>query len=98
METFLVEIDLPTDWTPEYVQLIPAQRQRINELMAVGRISMYALSAERDKLWCALRAKDEYDAMDLLSTFPMIRFMKPKIRSLMFYNGSDEMIPAISLN
>lgn len=98
METFMIEFDLPEEMDGNFASLIPAQRLKVNELIMNGRIQMYALSADRSQLWCLVRAKDELDAMDVISEFPLISYIHPNIKPLMFYNSQSELFPSISLN
>lgn len=94
----MIEFELPEEMDGKFASLIPAQRLKVNQLIMNGRIQMYALCADRSKLWCMVRAKDEMDAMDVISEFPLISYINPTIKPLMFYNSESELLPSISLN
>jgi hypothetical protein len=53
MEQYLVEIFLP-EFTEEFFELVPAQREYIDKCMADGFIRSYSLAADRSKLWSYL--------------------------------------------
>lgn len=80
------------------MQKIPAQRLKVNEMMENGKILSYSLSADRQKLWCILKAESELEAMEAISEFPLIGYMYPTITELMFHNMVAARIPLFSLN
>lgn len=94
----MVEFDLPVEMNQEFMQKIPAQRQKVNELMESGKMLSYSLSADRQKLWCILRVESELEVMELIGDFPFISYMKPTINELMFHNMVAARIPLFSLN
>lgn len=98
MNQFMVEFDLPVEMNQEFMQKIPAQRQKVNELMETGKMLSYSLSADRQKLWCILRVESELEVMELIADFPLISYMKPTINELMFHNMVAARIPLFSLN
>jgi hypothetical protein len=53
---------------------------------------------DKKKLWCTIKAEDAFQAMEVLGQLPIIRFLKPVIHGLMIYNGSERVLPGISLN
>ncbi|MBS3913757.1 MAG: hypothetical protein KG003_04615 [Bacteroidetes bacterium] len=97
MSVYLVESELP-DITEEFMLLLPKHREVVNKLFADGKLLMYAVDEDRSKWWCSVKADDEFEVMDILSKMPLIRFLDPQIHGLMFYNGSEQLLPVISLN
>ena len=73
-------------------------RKKINELMEQGRLMSYALSDDYSRLWCVVRAESEFEVMSLVSEFPLIDYMDPKITKLMFNNVVALRLPMFSLN
>ena len=98
LRQFMVEFILPEVLTEEFISLIPEQRAKINGLMDAGVVMCYTLNTERTKLWTVIVSGSEIAVMDLLSQFPMIRFMKPTISELTFHHQSSLVMPSISLN
>jgi hypothetical protein len=98
MSQYMIEILLPSFMSEEFMEKIPAQRKKINELMEQGRLMSYALGEDYSKLWCVVRAETEFDAMSLISEFPLIDFMEPSISKLMFNNVVAMRLPMFSLN
>ncbi|MCU0393545.1 MAG: hypothetical protein MUE81_20715 [Thermoflexibacter sp.] len=98
MSQFMVDIQLPPNPTEEFFALIPRQRAKINALMSEGVITSYTLSEDRLKLWVLVNAESETEVMDVLASFPMLKFMRFEIHSLMFHQMIAFRFPAISLN
>ncbi len=98
MNQYLVDFDLPLEFTPEFVALIPEQRQQIDELMAGGVVLAYALSNDRSKVWATINADSEDELMQILQAMPLIHFMEPTVYELAFFNSAGNGLPAISLN
>jgi muconolactone delta-isomerase len=98
MNQYLVDFDLPLEFTPEFVALIPEQRRQIDELMAGGVVLAYALSNDRSKVWATISADSEEDLMQILHSMPLIQYMDPTVYELAFFNSAGNGLPAISLN
>jgi Muconolactone delta-isomerase len=98
MPQFMVEFQLAENRTEAFASLIPRQRQKVNELMEQGKIFTYTLAQDRSKLWCIVRAEDEFEVMSIVSEFPLIDFMNPTISELMFNNTVAIRMPLFSLN
>ena len=49
MTSYMVEIDLPDNYTEEFEQRIPHQRFMVNKLMEKGTILSYSLAADKGK-------------------------------------------------
>ena len=94
----MVDIDLPNTLTTEFISLIPEQRAQVNNLLQEGRISSYTLALDRSKLWATFLAESQEEVMDILSTFPLIRYMDINIHELAFHQMANLALPAISLN
>lgn len=98
MSQFMVEIELPVVMTEDFAKKIPAQRQKVNELMEQGTLISYALTSDRTKLWCVVKAESEIEVMTIVSEFPLIDYMSPTISELMFNNMVALRLPLFSLN
>ncbi|WP_221389713.1 muconolactone Delta-isomerase family protein [Dyadobacter sp. NIV53] len=98
MSQYMVEIHLPAVMSEDFTAKIPAQRKKINEMMEQGRMMSYALSEDYSKLWCVVKAESEFEVMSLVSEFPLIDFMDPKISKLLFNNVVALRLPMFSLN
>jgi muconolactone delta-isomerase len=98
MSQFMVEFALPAEMDEEFMNKIPAQRSKVNELMESGKMLSYSLSADRQKLWCILKVDSELEVMELIADFPLIKYMEPTINELMFHNMVAARIPLFSLN
>ncbi|MFI5171436.1 MAG: muconolactone Delta-isomerase family protein [Chitinophagales bacterium] len=98
MPEFMVDVNLHSAHSDEFLKLIPSQRSVVNDMMFEGKITSYCVSMDRSKLWLVIVAKNEEDVMDLLSKFPLIQFMDCEITPLLFYNSAQQTFSHISLN
>ena len=98
MSQFMVEFELPNPFPEQLIIKIPSQRLVVNQLLEDGKIQSYALSIERDRLWCVVNAEDELDVMRIIGEFPLIDYMRPTITELMFNNAVVMRVPSFSLN
>jgi hypothetical protein len=98
LETFQVHIKLPDVFTKRFASLIPAQRDRVNQLMDARVILNYALDMERANLWVTMQAKNQTEIMDVLSTFPIIKDVKVEIFELAFFDSAPMGLPELIMN
>lgn len=98
MSQFVIDINLPTALTQEFVSLIPKQRSVVNSLMQQGKILSYALSSDSAKLWVVMLAKNEEEVLDNLSKFPLLSYMRFNIHELAFHQSVSLGMPSLSMN
>ena len=98
LETFQVHIKLPDIFTKRFASLIPAQRERVTQLMEARVILNYALDMERTNLWITMQARNQTEIMDILSTFPIIKFVKVEIFELAFFDSAPMGLPELIMN
>jgi hypothetical protein len=98
LETFQVHIKLPDVFTKRFAALIPAQRDRVNQLMDARVILNYALDMERANLWVTMQAKNQTEIMDVLATFPIIKDVKVEIFELAFFDSAPMGLPELIMN
>ncbi len=97
MGQYMVEIKFSSDFSPEFMALIPKQRAHVNEAMQTNVISSYILSLERAKLWVVVNKETEEDTAEVIEDFPMIDYFTYDMYSLTF-NNQVVALPHISLN
>jgi muconolactone delta-isomerase len=98
MNTYMVNIQLPLTFTEQFLSLIPQQKAKIDQLMNEGKIIQYSLSADRSLLWVIIMGDSEKNINDILSSFPLINFMKPKIHELLFHHSNSIALPKLIMN
>lgn len=98
MKTYMVMIQLLTDLTVGYISLIPNQQTRILELMDKGIILQYALTSDHSTLWVTVLAKTLKKAKKIISSFPLINYMKMQFFELAFQNSINIELPKILMN
>lgn len=89
---------MPQDLPEEFVSRIPQQRAIVNRLLSEGKILNYALSLENSKLWVVFDVQSESELRELIEFMPLTRFMKYRINELTFYNASNPLVQAFSMN
>lgn len=98
LEIYHIHLTLPPVFTQKFAALIPAQRSRINKLMEEHVILNYALDMSRNNVWMTMQAKNQKEAMDILSTFPIISEVKVDIHELAFYDTAPVGLPELIMN
>ena len=98
MKIFMVEVQLPYEPGIEFFSLIPAQRQKVGELLAKRKFVSYTLSADRAKIWIIANGDSEQDVQETLDQQPMSHFFTYTFHELMFHEIAGTMFPALSLN
>lgn len=97
-DVFLVNLKLPEVFSKELYDLIPEQRAIINKLLENKTVLSYALDMDRKNVWIYIEAVSEQEIMDVLSTFPIIKYVKTNIHELAFYDTAPVGMPELILN
>ena len=87
--TYLAHITLPDEMGAAFYRLIPRQRAVINELLKKHVVLSYSLDMDRKNLWVFISAKNEKVVMDILVTFPVIRYVHVAIHELAFHDAAS---------
>ena len=98
MHQFMVEVSLPAPLTQEIIELIPDQRNFIDDLLQRGVILSYTLTIDRSMLWVVFEVENTREVRTYLNAFPIADFVEYTIHKLAFHNAADSVVPAISLN
>jgi hypothetical protein len=98
MNTYMVTIELPGELTEEFISLVPKQRAHINGLMNEGKILQYSLAIDRSNLWLTVSAPTRAKAKAIVSSFPLIDYMKPRFVELAIYNSVSWDLPKLIMN
>jgi hypothetical protein len=98
VQMYMVDIFLPEYINPEMMRIIPAQRQRIDELLQEGKIGSYSLSMDRTRLWVLCYGQNESEVVATIKSMPIFDFIRYRIFPLMFHNTLSQFLPAISPN
>jgi muconolactone delta-isomerase len=98
MQQFMVEVSLPAKLTQEIIELIPSQRNFIDDLLQRGVILSYTLTLDRAMLWVVFEVENSKEVRTYLNAFPIADYVQFTIHELAFHNAADSVVPAISLN
>lgn len=94
----MVTIGLPEAKEEDFWKKVPAQRHRVNQLMRQGVIINYALSDDLNTLWIQMNARDNQELKNYIGTFPMIKYMSVRFKTLRFAEHSVLKSPYLFLN
>lgn len=94
---FMVEFDLPSELTPDFVALIPRQRELVQVWLADGRLKSYTLSLDRSLLWAVFSASDARQVHQWLREMPLHEYMMSHVTEAAFHLSQDSVL-SFSLN
>lgn len=98
MSEFLLNSELLGAKGKDFMQLVSQQRAYIDEMIMDGKVTSYAISIDRTKLWAVIVAQSESDAVDIIANFPIIDYMQFELHELLFHDSSQDLVSHISLN
>lgn len=98
LNQYMAAISLPQEIDQEFMNLIPAQRARINLLMQEGTIRAYSLALDRSLLWVVVIGASVWEIEGILNSFPIMPYCEVSIHELMFHDMVTHELPRISLN
>lgn len=96
-KSFMVEFELPQEFSDDFVALIPEQRMKIDRLLLEGKVRTYAMALDRTILWMIVDANTEFEVLELIAGLPLSDFMDPYVSELIFHDSS-EIVHEFSLN
>ncbi len=94
----MVTCDLPSTLTPDFLELIPEQREIVDKMFQKGTLTSYILALDRSKLWITILGTNEEEVMEKLAKLPLMPYMRVEIYELAFHNAARVVLPAVSLN
>jgi len=97
LKQYMVEFDVIEPITHELINLIPEQRDALDELFTTGKLLSYTVSNDRTRLWAVMIAESESELLSYIDNLPMTSYMDYDYSELMFYN-TVHLMPAMSLN
>lgn len=95
---YMVDFTLPTTLSEDFLQLIPQQRAKANQLFNEGKLLNYALSLDNHKMWAVFSASSELEVNEMLDAMPLTRFMEFQISILTFFNTVNVETAVFSVN
>jgi hypothetical protein len=99
MTSYLVEIELPTNYSEEFERKINTQRLMVNKLIEKGVILSYSLATNRSKLWFITHAISKSEVFNMIASMPLYDyFVQYLIHELLFSETTEPAIPQPSLN
>ncbi len=97
-DVFLVHISLPDTFTKELYDMIPRQKELLNELLEKRIVLNYSLDMVRKNMWVFFEVKDREELGTILSSFPAIRNIKVNIHEMAFYDVAPLPMPDPIMN
>ena len=97
-EVYMVHIRLPEVFTFEFYELIPRQRELVNQLMEQHKVLNYSLDMQRKQLWAIVEVTDQQELLEILRSFPVIEEVEVNIHELAFHSTAPVDLPDVILN
>jgi len=97
LKQYMVEFEVPSPLSEEFLNMIPAQRASLDSLFSRGKLLTYTVAADRSRVWGVLVASTESELLSYLDELPMTTYMDYDYYELMFYN-TVHLMPAMSWN
>jgi muconolactone delta-isomerase len=94
---YMVEFDLPDDFTNEMVDTIPAQRRKVDTYFNSGKLLAYTLAADHSRVWAVFSVETENQLVKLVDKLPLTRYFTYSYREIMFHSTAAT-FPLFSLN
>jgi hypothetical protein len=97
LKQYMVEFDVPSPLTEDFLDMIPAQREALDTLFSSGKLLSYTVASDRTRVWAVMIAETESELLTYIDDLPMTLYMDYDYYELMFYN-TVHLMPAMSLN
>ena len=94
---YMVEFDIPQPLAEELLDMVPDQRDSLDQLFSSGKLLSYTVAADKSKVWAVMMAESESELLSYIDELPMTPYMDYDYHELMFYN-TVHFMPAMSLN
>ena len=94
---YMVEFDIPQPLAEELLDMVPDQRDSLDQLFSSGKLLSYTVAADKSKVWAVMMAESESELLSYIDELPMTPYMDYDYYELMFYN-TVHFMPAMSLN
>lgn len=98
MKKYMVQIYLPDYLGDDFYEAIPKHREYINVLIERGQIVNYCVNSEKTKGWIEMNAKSVDEIKNLISRFPIKKFIRYDINEIMIFDGEAYRLPKLVLN
>jgi muconolactone delta-isomerase len=96
MKKFQVTIHFEMD--DDFMSLIPAHREYINELIEKGTIDQYVVSMETQRVWITFTAETKEEVEQYLSNSPIYKYWTVDVDELFLIDGQHYRFPTVQLN
>jgi hypothetical protein len=97
-DAFLVHITLPDVFTPRFYDLIPRQKNLMNELLEKRIVLSYSLDMVRKNVWVFIESNSLEELQALIRTFPIVKEVKIRIHELAFHDAAPADLPELIMN
>jgi len=98
MPSYLFQLELPL-MTDEMMNVIPRQREYINNLFSEGKMFSYSVSNHSNMIWCVVDCDNESAAMEMIYRLPLYPYFTDiACHPLLFHNTQAAPLPGLSLN
>lgn len=92
------QVTIHFDMDEEFMSLVPAHREYINQLIDKGTIDYYSVSMETQRCWIIINAINKKVVEDYLLQTPLHKYWTIEIDELFVYDSQIYRLPALQFN
>lgn len=92
------QVTIQFEMSGNFMDLVPAHRTYINQLINKGVIDHYAVSMETQRSWITLNAASKKEVENTLKKSPLFRFWSFEIDELFVLDGLQYRLPEVNPN
>lgn len=96
VKQYMVDFSVPP-LTEDLMELVPEQRDYLENFFTQGKLLSYSFSLDQTKLWAVMMAASESELILLIDKLPMTPYMDYNYHELMLHN-TVHLMPSMSLN
>lgn len=92
------QVTIQFEMSGNFMDLVPAHRTYINQLINKGVIDHYAVSMETQRSWITINAASKKEVENTLKKSPLFRFWSFEIDELFVLDGLQYRLPEVNPN
>ena len=92
------QVTIYFELTDELMDLVPAHRTYIDELIGKNIVEHYAVTMETQRAWITLNADNKKEIVKILAKSPLHKFWTYEVDELYVLDGSHYRLPEVQWN
>ncbi|HMO60821.1 MAG TPA: hypothetical protein PKC39_05440 [Ferruginibacter sp.] len=92
------QVTLYFEMDEKFMNLVPAHRVYINELIDSGVVDYYTVSLETQRCWIIVNALTKKEVIEHLKKSPLYAYWTVEVDELFVFDARNYRLPALQLN